>query len=426
MTMNTETTDPTDHSKASNDAGSSMLVRSNDQPGSSNPQNQEPVRPASRWLDWRLGAVLVVAAISIPVWRLVNHKTKTTVSQSPAAPAQSVPVARVTRQDLYNQVLIPAEFRPYLEVQLHAKVSGYLTEINVDFGDRVKANQLLAKLEVPELKAQYDGAVAAQKRAEAEYDDAHKIYTRLQAVVKDYPNLVAQQDLDNAEAKDSSTLAAIAAAKAEVEKYRTLLGYTSITAPFDGVITHRYADPGALIQAGTASDTQSMPLVRISDNYRLRLDIPVSLLYVKDVRSGDPVDVHVESLGDKTFTGTITRFTDRVDEETRTMITEVEVPNPNLELVPGMYARVVLKVQRRPLALAVPIDAVPPGQTNSVYVVNERNQIEERPVALGLETPTKCEVISGLKEGELVLTGGRSRVELGEKVEPVLNPVAEN
>ena len=116
---------------------------------------------------------------------------------------------------------------------------------------------------------------------------------------KEHPNLVAQQDLDTAEAKDRSTFAAIAATKADVEKFQTLCAYTNITAPFDGVITKRYADPGALIQAGTASDTQSMPLVRVSDNYLLRLDFPVDLPYVKDVHVGDAVDVQVDSWAGK-------------------------------------------------------------------------------------------------------------------------------
>ena len=183
-------------------------------------------------------------------------------------------MARVTRQDLYNEVTFPAEFRPYVEVELHAKVSGYVREMKVDFGDRVKAGQLLATLEVPELHDELHNAIATQQKAEADYTNAHLIYMRLAAVNKDHPNLVAQQDLDTAEAKDRTTSAAIAATRADVEKYQTLVAYTRITAPFDGVVTKRYADPGALIQAGTTSDTQSMPLVRVSDNYLLRLDFP--------------------------------------------------------------------------------------------------------------------------------------------------------
>ena len=373
-----------------------------------------------RWLDWRVAIILLLALVSIPMWRLATSHAKARVSQGIAAAPETVAAARVTRDDLFNEISIPAEFRPYLKVELHAKVAGYVDPILVDIGDRVKKGQLLAKLEVPELRDELNRALAAQKRAEADYRDAHLVYSRLMAVEKEHPNLVAQQELDAAEAKDSTTEAAIAGAKADVERYQTLLAYTRITAPFDGVITHRYADPGALIQAGTTSDTQSLPLVCLSDNYRLRLDFPVSVSYIKDVRTGDPVEVRVDSLGGKTFTGTITRSALRVNEETRTMITEIEVANPSLDLVPGMYAEVLLKVQRHPQALSIPIESVPPGRTASVYVINEQNRIEERPVELGLETPTRCEVVSGLKEGEFVLLGNRSRVQPGQQVEAKL------
>jgi len=373
-----------------------------------------------RRMDWRIAGLVLVAALSVPVWRAVSAHAKPQIASAPVIEAIPVPVARVTRQDLYNEVTFPAEFRPYVEVELHAKVSGYVREMKVDFGDRVKAGQLLATLEVPELHDELHNAIATRQKAEADYTNAHLIYQRLAAVNKDHPNLVAQQDLDTAEANDRTTTAAIAATKANVEKYQTMVDYTRITAPFDGVVTKRYADPGALIQAGTASDTQSLPLVRVSDNYLLRLDFPVDQAYVKDTHVGDSVEVRVESLGGKTFTGKITRSTLKVNEDTRTMMTEIEVPNPNLEVVPGMYCRVVLKVQRHPQTLTIPIEAMPPGYTNSVYVVNRQNQIEERPVQTGLETPTEFEVTSGLEEGELVLMGSRSQYQVGQKVEPKL------
>jgi RND family efflux transporter MFP subunit len=305
-----------------------------------------------------------------------------------------------------------------VEATLHAKVSGYVSKMSVDFGDKVKAGQLLATLEVPELQDELDNAQATEQKAEADYTNAHLIYTRLLSVNKDHPNLVAQQDLDTAEANALTTAAAIAAAKAEVEKYQTLLAYTKITAPFDGVITRRYADPGALIQAGTSSDTQSLPLVRVSDNYRLRLDFPVTVDYVKDVQLGDSVEVRVDSLNGKTFTGTISRFTRDVDDNTRTMTTEIEVPNPNLELMPGMYATVVLKVEKRPQALTVPTEAVVSDKTPVIYVVNHDNQIEERAVQLGLETPDKYEILSGLHEGELVVISNHAGFQAGQKVVP--------
>jgi len=366
------------------------------------------------------GTLAVVFVITLGVLWAVHHAHAQVSVNADLTGVPTAGVAKVTREDLYKKVTIAAEFRPYVEVELHAKVSGYVNQMNVDFGDKVKAGQLLATLEVPELQDELDNAQAMEQKAEADYTNAHLIYTRLLAVNKDHPNLVAQQDLDTAEANDLTTAAAIAGAKADVEKYQTLVSYTEITAPFDGVVTRRYADPGALIQAGTSSDTQSLPLVRVSDNYRLRLDFPVTVDYVKDVQLGDSVEVRVESLNGKTFTGTISRFTHDVDDNTRTMITEIEVPNPNLELVPGMYATVVLKVEKCLQTLAVPTEAVVGDKTPTVYVINRDNQIEERAVKLGLETPDKYEILSGLHEGDLVVVGNRSGFEAGQKVEPKL------
>jgi len=328
-----------------------------------------------------------------------------------------VAVARVEPEDLFKEITIPAEFRPYTEVELHAKVSGYVKEMKVDIGDRVKAGQLLAVLEVPELHDDFDHAVASHARAQADYRDAHLAYTRLVAVNKDHPNLIAQQDLDTAEAHDATARGSVEAAKSDVEKYQTLVGYTRIVAPFDGVITKRYADPGSLIQAGTASNTQAMPLVRVSDNMLLRLDFPVSVDYVHDLRLDAPVRVRVDSLSGRVLSGKIARLSDRVDDSTRTMVAEMEVPNPELELVPGMYASVVLKVSERPQALAIPIEALPAGG-KSVLVVNAAGEVEERQVTLGLETPARYEVLSGLHAGDLVVIGNPGQLAPGQKVEP--------
>jgi RND family efflux transporter MFP subunit len=360
--------------------------------------------------------VLAVLGIVILGFFLLRGKFGKTTETSATDP--TVAVEAVDREDLSIEVTIPAEFRAYVETELNAKVSGFLKKINVDFGDKVKEGQLLAVLEVPELKDELDSAIAAEQRAEADYTNAHLVYTRLVGVNKQNPNLVAQQDIDTAQAKDSVGAAAVAAAKADVGKYQTLFGYTQITAPFDGVITRRSADPGALIQAGTASDVQARPLVRISDNYRLRLDFPVSVQYVKDIHVDDLVNVRVDSLGGKSFAGKITRFTGKVSDDTRTMITEIEVDNPNLEVIPGMYATVVLKLEPRQQVLTVPTEALSMGKKNTVLIVDQDNKIQERVVTLGLETPTRYEVTSGLKEGERVMIGSRSGVSVGQKVEP--------
>jgi RND family efflux transporter MFP subunit len=372
-----------------------------------------PARPRQRsgflWI-----AAIVVIALVILAFFLIRKKPAN--AGDVAGIVRNVAVATVGRQDLNNEVTIPGEFRPYVEAELDAKVSGYLTNISVDFGDKVKTGQRLAMIEVPELQDELNAAIAAEQRAEADYTNAHLIYDRLGDVNRQHPNLVAEQDIDTALAKDSTAYAAVAAAKADVGRYQTLYGYTQITAPFDGVITRRYVDPGALIQSGTSSG--GAPLLRVSDNYRLRLDFPVSVDDVRDIHLGDSVDVRVTSLGGKTFTGTITRFTDRVNEETRTMITELEVTNSNLEIVPGMYAVVVLKIEKVTNVLTIPVEAVATGSKDTVFTVNQNNEIEEHEVTLGLETPDFYQVTSGLKDGDRVMIGNHSQVHVGEKVEP--------
>ena len=365
-----------------------------------------------------IGIVIVVLA-GVLIWH--HSRAQNSAGMEPATP--TVAVAKVEREDLFKSVTIPAEFRPYVEVELHAKVSGYVSQMKVDFGDKVKAGELLATIEVPELHDQLRNAVAAAEKSEVDYTNAHLMYTRLLAVNKEHPNLVAEQDLDTAAANDQEAAAAIAAAQAEVGRYKTMVNYTQITAPFDAVVTRRYADPGALIQAGTSSDTQARPLVRVSDNYLLRLDFPVDVDYVKDIHTGDSVQVGVESLG-KTFSGIISRFTYDVDDNTRKMTTEIEVANPNLEIDPGMYATVGLKVEDHANALAIPTEAVFGGETPSVFVVNGENQIEQRPVQLGMETPDKYEVLSGLQNGDLVVIGNHSDIQNGQKVEPKLDKLS--
>jgi RND family efflux transporter MFP subunit len=168
-----------------------------------------------------------------------------------------------------------------------------------------------------------------------------------------------------------------------------------------------------------------MPLVRLSDNRRLRLDFPVSVDYVSSVRDDSPVTVRVDSLGGRTFAGKIARFTHRIDESTRTMRTEVEVPNDSLDLIPGMYATVTLRIDERLKALAVPVEAVPSGAT-SVFVVNSSQQLEERHIKLGLETATRYEVLEGLNEGDRVVIGNTAQLRAGQQVEAKLTEPSED
>lgn len=296
------------------------------------------------------------------------------------APAETPPVsvAKIVRGDLGQTLTLAAEFRPFQEIEVHAKVAGYVKAINVDVGDRVAAGQLLAVLEIPELQdemAQDEAGVkrsaeevnraqADFERAQSAHEVAHLGSTRLAAVMKQRPNLVAQQDIDEALGRDRVAEAQIATAKAAVavaqeqlavskanqNKTKTLFAYARITAPFAGIITHRYADTGAMIQAGTSSQTQAMPIVRLSQNALLRLIIQVPESAVAEIHVGQPVDVKVPALN-RTFAGKIARFADKLNPDTRTMETEVDVPNPTLTLVPGMYAYASITTAHAPSVL---------------------------------------------------------------------------
>ena len=352
-----------------------------------------------------LGLVLVVGIVA--AWFIIPQMVRANHPQD-AAVITSIAVAKVRRTNLAQAVDFDAEFRPYQEIDLHAKVAGFVKEMLVDIGDRVQTSQLLATLEVPELQADI-------QRAAVTYDAADLTYNRLLTANKAQPNLIAQQDLDDARAKDQLT-------KADVAKLSAMLAYTQITAPFAGVITKREADPGALIPGGTAN-SQTMPLLRLSENDRLRLTFPVSVSYVARIKVGQPVRIHIQATG-QTLSGMVSRFTRKVDTATRTMDVEVDVPNPDFSLVPGMYASVTVELERRDKTLAVPMAAVARQEKATVYVVTLQNEIQERIVTLGLETPELIEVVNGLNEGDLVMIGSRTKVQPGQKVEAkIIEPV---
>lgn len=401
----------------------------------------DPPTPQRTFLGWfgerprrrtylRISAAL--AAMVAAYFALRPSQTKAKVDAD-FTKLPTVAVTKVARANLSRDLDVQAEFRPYQEIDLHAKVAGYLEKILVDVGDRVEAGQLLAVLEIPELEADLQKAAATEKRSDEEvkranaaYEEAHLIFSRLDAVNRAQPNLVAQQDLDAANAKDRAAAFALAAAKeqvqiakADVQKLKTMLKYSKIVAPFSGVITKRYADPGALIQAGTSSSTQAMPLVRLSQMDRLRLVFPISMSYVTHVKVGDPVEITVQN-ADRKLSGAIARITRKLETATRTMDAEVDVTNLDLSLLPGIYATASLQMERRVSALAVPIQAVSRQGTPTVFLINGQHVIEERKVTPGLETPDKIEIRSGLSENELVMIGSRTQVKPGQKVEPKL------
>lgn len=372
-------------------------------------------------------------------------------AQRPSVPV--VPVAKVRRADISDDLTVTAEFIPYQEIDVMAKVAGYIRTIRVDIGDRVRAGQVLAVLEVPEMQDDTARAAAAVEAAEAEivtarddlnraksaHDMAHLSYTRVLDVAQKEPGLVPQQEVDEVHSKDLVAEAEVSAAqstleaaerkanmaKADQARWHTLEKYTVITAPFDAVVTKRYANLGAMIQAGTSSQTQAMPVVRLSQNNLLRLILPVPESAVPSIHDGETVDVNVSALH-RTFPGRVTRFADEVQKTTRTMDTEVDVPNPDLVLVPGMYADVTLCLQRSNNALTVPLDAVD-ETAGSPEVFSVRDSvIHVVPVTTGLRTPLLQEIRSGIGPGDLVVTGRHAGLRDGQRVQSKLIEVADS
>ena len=385
--------------------------------------------------------------VALPCCVLTGCKGKQAESPLPV-PAS---VAPVTRGDLSSTLTVAGEFQPYQEVDLHAKVSGYVRRINVDIGDRVKAGQVIATLEVPELNAQVAGSEAEVRHsqseisraesgvalAQANYTALHAAYMRLAEAAKQRPGLVAQQELDDSRAKDQDAEAKINAAKAELESSQQQLGiskadrqrvtalqdYSVVTAPFSGVITMRYADVGSLIQAGTASNTQSMPVVRLAQSDLLRLRMPVPEEDVPFIKTGGYVQIKLQSTG-TLISGRIVRFTRELTTSTRTMLAEVDVPNPDLTLSSGMTAEATIVLQTQNNVLSIPAGAILKEDGRPyVLIVDSNNKVQKATVSLGIQGPDRVQITGGLTEHQSVIVSGQSNYQTGQIVRPKLSTI---
>jgi RND family efflux transporter MFP subunit len=359
----------------------------------------------------------------------------------------SVGVVKVGKKNLERTLTVSSELVPFQEIDVFAKESGFVKDLNVDYGSHVQKDQVLATLEIPELQLQVKEDDAAVKNAEAQIPHAQEELNRVQAqqkvlqlqfdringVSQSKPGLVAQQEVDDSQGKALASSAQVEAAKSNLQSAESVLAaaqakrehdqalfdYSKITAPFAGVVTQRFANLGTLMQAGTNSSTQAQPLVRLSEDNLFRLVIPVPETYVKYIHLGDTVSVNVPSLN-RTFPGKVARFSVDVREDTRTMHTEVDVPNPpSRVLLPGLYAEATVTLEKKDDAIAVPLQAVDEenGQA-TVDIVDTSNKIERRRIVLGIQTATEAEVISGLQEGDMVAVSDRSGLKAGQPVQP--------
>lgn len=346
------------------------------------------------------------------------------------APADSGKLVKAVRRNLQRTASISSELVPFQEIDVYAKEAGYVRELSVDYGTRVKKGQVMAVLEIPELemRLRQDGeeiSAASHRvtglehdleRTQAEHHTIHMQYERLRSVAETQPGLIPQQEIDEVQGKDLASEARVEAAasavstaksqlagvQAQMAQHQAVFAYTRITAPFDGVVTNRYANLGTLMQRATASSTDILPLVKLAEDDQLRLKIPVPEMYVRYVHVGEPVDIRVPSLN-WSLSGKVARVASRLAEGTRTMHTEVDVPNPRGLLVAGMYVDAIVTLEEKPKVLVIPLDAVEHADSEPVVrVLNGEHKAEIRAIQLGVRTSEYVEVISGLRTGEQV------------------------
>lgn len=396
---------------------------------------------------WVIIPAVVVLLVVLLVAMHLRNRDSSVIEAAPGPPAAQVAV--VKRGNIDQILTLAGQFQPYQVIDVHPKVSGFIRHIYVDIGDRVHQGQTLAVLEVPELQAQLAGTVSevarsndeierAQhevQRAESTHGALHADYQRLADTSKAQPGLIAQQELDDAQAKDLSSEADVDAAKAALsaaekglevakddnQRVSAIAGYTKVVAPLDGIIIWRYADTGALIQSGINSNNQDLPIVKLAQSGVMRLRLPVPEAYVRYVHMGDPIRVYVDALG-RSFQGKVVRFTRDLNFETRTMETEVDVPNKDLTIDSGMYANVLMRLAHADNVATVPVGALVlrQGGQQQVYVLDAGNHVHIRDVQEGIRGSQLAAITSGLEPGDRVITASQAKYAEGQTVTPVV------
>lgn len=349
------------------------------------------------------------------------------------------------RGDIHRFVTLPGTIKADQEATLYAKVPGYLKSINVDIGDTVQAGKTVAQIEVPELSADLLRAKAAIARAEAEkvkagtevtkakveQDASKSDFDRVSKARKSSPDLITPQALDDAKARFDSAKASfteaqageklaaarLGEAQAELKRIEALLAFAQVEAPFAGVVTARFVDAGAFIPSATSgSAARNAAIITLMDFQKVRASVIVPEVEASLVQNGQPVKVVVEGLGNRTFSGSVTRHAFALDAATRSLQVEADLPNPNKDLRPGMYATVRVGVEKHTNALLIPVGALLMEKANASVFLLVDGKAKKTPVKIGFNDGSNVEVVSGLAGGERVLVFGKIALTDGQSV----------
>lgn len=373
-----------------------------------------------------LGLVIFVSVTALVVFRL-STGAKTDANKPRLV---TVGVISPLRQDLDIRLAYTADISPNQVVNVFSRVDGYIAKLHVDKGDFVRANQLLVEIDhtdyqhaVNQAKANLSAARAKVAQQDTAVRNATLTLGRMQALIKD--QFVSQQDLDNALVNSDAAIAAQESLQAQVKQMEvalaqaeTNLAYSYIRAPFAGYIAERNLDTGAYVTSATAStSTMSRGIMSLHDIHTIRVLIEVVEKEIPLVQVGQRAELRAEAYPDHVFEGTVTRIVQALNRATRTMTVEVDLPNKDLRLKGGMFARVEVMVGTHHQAIQIPIDAVSRLEdTQYVYIVRE-GKAQRVDIAIGVRTGNRVEITNGLTGSEEVIISGKDLVHDGTPVQ---------
>jgi RND family efflux transporter MFP subunit len=371
-----------------------------DQASSGTDQQEQASSSKGKRLLWFLviPALLVCGAFVTAYARRASNKSLTATTKTLAL--QNVNLIHPKQGSPVTDVTVPGFVQAFSDSPVYARINGYLRVWNADIGAHVRKGQLLAVIEAPEVDQELSHARAMLAQAQANLELATVTSARYRELIQS--NSVSQQEVDNNNQNLSSQTANVQAASAEVGRLEQMQGFEKIYAPFDGVVTARRTDLGDLINAGNSG--VGAELFRISNIGTVRVYVNVPEVYSEAIAPGVRASMEVASLPNRQFTGTVTRDNHAIGMNSRTLLTEVDVPNPKGELFPGAYAQVHFHLSLQAVPLVVPGNTVLfQAQGPQVGVVNGQNCVELRKVTLGRDFGNAVEILGGISQADAVI-----------------------
>lgn len=373
----------------------------------------EPGKPKRHWLI--LVIVAAAAAIVFVSGVLPRVKARDTVrKETDLLAVPTVSVVHPKPSAPTQEIVLPANVQPYISSPIFARTNGYLKTWYVDIGARVKKGQLLAEIETPEVDQQLQQARANLATAEANLKLAEITANRYSTLLKS--DSVAQQDTDNAVGSYNADKAIVAADEANVRQLEQLQSFEKIYAPFDGVITVRNTDIGALINSGSGGGSQTA-LFQIAQTGTLRVYVNVPEAYSQAAKPGLTADLVLSEFPGKRFQGKLVRTAEAIDQATRTLLIEVDVPNPTGTLLSGAYAELHMRLPTAITAYTLPVNTLLFRKEGlRVVAVDGKNRADLKRIIMGHDFGNEVEVIAGLDGNEQIIVNPPDSIEQGQEV----------